>query len=80
MDCVSKDNVAPLSSKLSGVRCTLKSALQSTFQTCSVLFDRPRDVFTDTLDRLGECVFCYMMLTSISLSNWVCSRCDDDTM
>lgn len=55
-DCVSKDFMAPLSSKLSGgARFTLKSALQSAFQICAVLFDKPRDEFTDTLDRLGEC-------------------------
>jgi len=52
-DCVPTKNVAPpLSSKLPGVRCTLKSALQSTFQICAVLFDKPRDVFTETLDRI----------------------------
>eukprot|EP00984_Skeletonema_dohrnii_P013878 scaffold5807_cov114-Skeletonema_dohrnii-CCMP3373.AAC.4 len=49
-DCVSTDKVA-LSSKMS-VRCTLKSALQSAFQTCAVLFDKPRDAFTETLARL----------------------------
>eukprot|EP00985_Skeletonema_marinoi_P028639 scaffold25541_cov71-Skeletonema_marinoi.AAC.1 len=49
-DCVSTDKVA-LSSKMS-VRCTLKSALQSAFQTCAVLFDKPRDALTETLARL----------------------------
>ncbi|KAL7497947.1 hypothetical protein ACHAWT_005846 [Skeletonema menzelii] len=51
-DCVSTEKVAPLASKMPGVRCTLKSALQTSFQICAVLFDKPRDAFTETLYRL----------------------------
>ena len=48
------EEVAPLACKMASARCTLKSALQTSFQICAVLFDKPRDVFTETLDRLGE--------------------------
>ena len=51
------EEVAPLASKMAGARCTLKSALQTSFQICAVLFDKPRDIFTETLDRLGEVQF-----------------------
>ena len=57
-DCVATEEVAPLASKMAGARCTLKSALQTSFQICAVLFDKPRDAFTGTLDRLGEGVVC----------------------
>lgn len=61
-DCVSTEKVAPLASKMPGVRCTLKSALQTSFQICAVLFDKPRDAFTETLYRLGECVVCCLII------------------
>lgn len=57
-DCVATEEVAPLASKMAGARCTLKSALQTSFQICAVLFDKPRDVFTETLGRIGEDVVC----------------------
>lgn len=72
---MSKDSPTPPSNQLSGVRCTLKSALQSAFQICTVLFDKPRDAFTQTLDRLGELneakfvmsAFSFVFLTKPSL-------------